>query len=177
MSVNAQQLPTQERRREIAKKLQAVQPKPFKREPLVEMPNILHGRRAVVVIDDPDFNKMKGLVKDMLGPDDRAGAASWSELLDVLPRLRADILLVMSPRKAVDSLDALAKGLEIFRESNPSADVILINLHNPLTESGMMLNDLMVRGLVDKVENGFEFFPRILEKAAKEQDASFRMVI
>jgi hypothetical protein len=135
----------------------------------------LRGRRACIVVDDADYaNGMKDLVEGMLG---RAMLSSeitilnWSSFLCVLPEIKSDLIVLLSPRELSSRLPDFETGIGEFRKSNPCAVVMMNNLHSPAAPASERLRRLGREGLVDHIEQGFLFFPHLIHQAADALDA------
>ncbi len=135
----------------------------------------LQGRRICVVVDDPDYARgMKELVSGMLSGGPRGGdlrILNWSTFVSVLPEIRADIVVALSPRDLAARLPLLEEGLFPFREKNPSAIFMVNNLHSPLAQASVRLERLRSLSLIDHVEAGFLFFPNLVHMCADALDA------
>jgi hypothetical protein len=119
----------------------------------------LSGKKVLAVFDDRDFDSVSPMLHDM----NKGGflpcplkAANWSCLLDILPTLNADVILISSlaPSVLQEDLGAFEKGMERFRAANPRAAVVMVNLYSVSSVPGALLMDLKQRNLVDSVVSG-----------------------
>jgi hypothetical protein len=135
----------------------------------------LKGRSVCIVIDDVDYlGGMKELVHAMLGQlNDTAHVSilNWSTFLAVLPDLRADLVVALSPRDLKDHLPALERNLPCFRKSNAGAVVLMNNLHSPASPASERLGRLRADSLLDHVEQGYIFFPILVHSGAQALEA------
>jgi len=135
----------------------------------------LKGRSVCVIIDDVDYiGGMKGIVEGILGGV--SGSAdlrvfNWSSFMCVLPDIRADLVVALSPRDLHARLEPLESGLFCFRKNNPGSVFIINNLHNPSTAASVRLARLRSLSMVDHVEAGFIFFPNLVHIGADALDA------
>jgi hypothetical protein len=135
----------------------------------------LKGRTVCIVIDDADYlGGMKELVHTMLGPISQTADVqilNWSTFLAILPELRADLVVALSPRELGTHLPGLERGLQSFRKSNSRAIVMMNNLHSPAAPASERLGRLQDGSLLDHVEQGFTFFPILVQQGAQALDA------
>jgi len=135
----------------------------------------LKGRSVCIVIDDVDYmGGMKELVHTMLGPVSQSADVrilNWSSFLAILPELRADLVVALSPRNLGTHLPDLERGLLSFRKSNSRAVVMMNNLHSPAAPASERLGRLREGSLLDHVEQGFIFFPILVRSGAQALDA------
>jgi len=135
----------------------------------------LRGKAVCVVIDDADYIAgMKELVHTMLGPiTDSANVTilSWSTFLAILPEMRADLVVALSPRDLKTRLPDLERGLLGFRKSNSGAVVLMNNLHSPAAPASERLGRLLANSLLDHVEHGYTFFPLLVHQGAEALEA------
>ncbi len=135
----------------------------------------LKGKRVCIVVDDTDYlNGMKDLVEGMLGRAllvSETRVLNWSSFLCILPDMRADLVVLLSPRDLGSRLEGLESGIMEFRKANPHAVVLMNNLHSPAAPASVRLHDLRRGGLMDHIEQGFTFFPHLIHQAADALDA------
>jgi hypothetical protein len=135
----------------------------------------LKGKSVCIVIDDADYaGGMKELVHTMLGPISGSASVSilnWSTFLAILPEMRADLVVALSPRELQSHISGLETGLQSFRKSNSGAVVLMNNLHSPAAPASGRLEGLQAKSLLDHVEHGFTFFPILVQQGAQALDA------
>lgn len=148
-----------------------VSPRDAPKIPLFErsLAEVLAKKSVCIVIDDPDFHAMHSIVTNTTL--ERAPAASlslirWSDMLEAAPSMKADMLIIFSPRDVITPYAKLADGLNAFKRNNPGAAVVMNNLHSPAAVSSGLINDLRAARLIDHVEQGFVFFPVLLQQGA-----------
>lgn len=131
----------------------------------------LKGRTVIVVVDNQDSsNGMKDLVSAMLGPISESATVrilNWSEFLSVLPALKADLIVALSPRELSIFLPLLKDGLADFRRQNCGSVVLMNSLHCPAAPVSAGLDKLLSSSLLDHVEYGYTFFPILVHRGAE----------
>ena len=95
----------------------------------------------------------------------------WSELVSSLADQKNDIMLILSPRNLADDFDRFEARLRAFKERNPASVVVMNNLHSPLSLQTALLETLKSASLVDHIEQGFAFFPVLLQNGAERLEA------
>jgi hypothetical protein len=135
----------------------------------------LQGKSVCIVIDDADYAAgMKELVQTMLGPISDSASVSivnWSTFLAILPEMRADLVVALSPRDLKMRLPDLESGLLGFRKANAGAVVLMNNLHSPAASASEGLGRLLKDSLLDHVEHGYTFFPILVHQGAQALEA------
>lgn len=135
----------------------------------------LKGKSVCIVIDDADYvSGMKELVHTMLGPiseSARVTILNWSTFLAILPEMRADLVVALSPRDLKTHLPDLELGLLDFRKANSGAVVLMNNLHSPAAPASEGLGRLLAGSLLDHVEHGYTFFPILVHQGAQALEA------
>lgn len=119
----------------------------------------ISGKRAIFALCDGHFDDGSRLLKEMAEHGfvpQGMEIVKWSDLLQQLPFLKADILVVSSlpPSELLRDPHSLASSLRHFRERNPSSSVVMLNLYGSATPAGSVFALLENERVVDRVQPG-----------------------
>ncbi len=134
----------------------------------------LKGKRICIVIDDKDYVQMRELVAGVLGHATETAQVTlcgWSTFLLLLPSLKKDLVVVLSPRELAGGFEAFEKGLSAFRRDNPRAIVVMNNLHSPASPQACLLAGLREAKVIDHIEHGFTYFPKLIHQGVSALEA------
>ena len=128
----------------------------------------LAGRSVCIVIDDKDFFRLRDTVKMLVGD---LTVARWSDFLHSIHSMKTDFVLILSPRDLKAGIRDLESGLRVFKKRNPDSVIVMNNLHSPISPQTAQLTGLQGAGLIDHLEQGFTFFPLMLQHGAEMLEA------
>lgn len=134
----------------------------------------LSGKSVVLVHDDFNFDVLRQTISHMVESDllPRLRLANWTALIEHLPTMNADLLIIasISPHLVTDTFDQFQAGLRTFRENNPRAAIIMLNIY-PVISAGKMIEQLEADGLIDSSDNRAVSIISLMHEGASAHEA------
>ena len=129
--------------------------------------DILFGKKVCIIIDDVDHDQMKKMAHDLFGKEIGLNLLPWSSVSGQLPDVRADVLVIISPRTLSEGFEFLPRMLEQFKKDNPGSTTVMSNLHHMHSKETEFARQLGKTSLVDFLGEGYTPLTTLFDKAAQ----------